>query len=1128
MLKNSYNYFPITLPAVSDYTQVVAIRIATVDLVVTSIYVSPSIPNATFEEDIAKIFDSLRSFRKIVIGGDLNAHHYAWGNETTDKRGELLMNAINGSNLLLLNDGTRTFVPVQLNHRATAIDVTICTPTIYMDLTWRVLEFGIGSHHLAVETVVYTDVPRQNVHYVYDKKAINEDMAKLDGEDIQNVKDLLKTAKMVSKRHRRKDKKTPKFWWSDDVDKAWREKTEARREFNRTSNERTLLNFKKKAAIFQRAKRQEIAKKLEEFPNEVNPFTTSKELWTKIGRLTGKRSFRKENNLMWEEREIAEEFMDLHFGKPDCRPEESYGVAANYDLLDMETWQRILTRKKKHTAPGEDRITYEMLRQLSPAAASNIIADVNNMWKHGFVVEPMKIIKVVPIPKPGKDQHDVSGKRPISLVPTLTKVANTAVLEKLQNFIEEHDILPGTSFGFRKGMSTNTCLSYVVNCIKKNKRDGFVTALICIDLSNAFNAIKTDKLEEILCSYLVPNEINIWITGFLRNRRLVMQLREGSVSRVISDGLPQGDVLSPTLFNLYTVGLHTITEDGVELVQFADDFGIIVRAKNTSLLNEKVQEAVNLFSEKAEELNFKINTEKTKIILFTNNNNTLTVDLNGSPIETVKSHRYLGVTIDRYLSFGQHINETRAKLNDRLNMLKVICGIKNGSHPQAAVSIYTALIRSVIEYGCTVTYNAKRTNRRKLDVTNNQCLRRATGCTRTTPINALTAIAGQNCLEHRLEYVTGKTIARCFERRNVVAEQLVVTPEIDDENEGGYSYQEKIYRKNWNLYTNIMPHVSTTTGNVEINSTLEGIFGPKKDLPPVKLKQAALCVMNGKYAGRGRIFTDASKESMTCGIGIFVETINMKVFYRLEWNTSITSAELQALKVAMDIIEVNQLNHYVVFTDSMTACHMLAEAIDNKKAETLLVEIIKAAQKWKTTFQWIPSHVGISGNEMADKLARSGLQHTATVLSHNLFLKDVFGILKIQMEQQTASWYTTYSEEKGKDFYDIQPNILEKPWFIGKDLRGRDIRLLNRLLTGHNYAKFWLARMKVVESPECEWCEVDETAEHLILQCPRYGLVRMQFSFDCAYANLKEVFKTNNMILYEEIVTFVRQCKLDL
>lgn len=552
---------------------------------------------------------------------------------------------------------------------------------------------------------------------------------------------------------------------------------------------------------------------------------------------------------------MAEEFLDLHFGKPDYRPEERYGIAANYDLLDMESWHNILNKKKKCTAPGEDSLTYETLRQLSPAATSNIIADLNNMWKSGYVLEPLKRIKVVPIPKPGKDQNSVAGKRPISLVPTLTKVANTAVLGRLQDFIEERSLLPKTSFGFRKGMSTNTCLSFVVNCIKKNKREGFITALVCIDLSNAFNAIKTDKLEEILSSYLIPNEINIWITAFLRNRKVTMQLRTGSVSRTISDGLPQGDVLSPTLFNLYTVGLHSISGDGVILVQFADDFGIIVKAKSTGQLNEKVQTTVDQFNEKAEELNFKVNSEKTKIILFTNNNNSLTVHLDGSPIETVKSHRYLGVTIDRYLSFGQHINETRVKMNDRLNMLKVICGMKNGSHPQTAMNIYTALIRSVIEYGCTVTCNAKKTNRTKLDITNNQCLRRATGCTRTTPINALTAIAGQDRLEHRLDYVTGKNVARCFERRNVVAEQLQSISEIAEENEGGFSYQEKTYRKNWNVYAKIMAHVATTPGDVEIHSTLEGIIGPKKDLPPVKLKQAALFVMNGKYAGRGRIFT---------------------------------------------------------------------------------------------------------------------------------------------------------------------------------------------------------------------------------------------------------------------------------
>lgn len=76
MLKNCYNYHPISMPVVSNSTQVVAIRIATIDIVVVSIYVTPSVTNATFEDDMTKIFGSLRSFRKIIIGGVLNAINF--------------------------------------------------------------------------------------------------------------------------------------------------------------------------------------------------------------------------------------------------------------------------------------------------------------------------------------------------------------------------------------------------------------------------------------------------------------------------------------------------------------------------------------------------------------------------------------------------------------------------------------------------------------------------------------------------------------------------------------------------------------------------------------------------------------------------------------------------------------------------------------------------------------------------------------------------------------------------------------------------------------------------------------------------------------------------------------------
>lgn len=128
---------------------------------------------------------------------------------------------------------------------------------------------------------------------------------------------------------------------------------------------------------------------------------------------------------------------------------------------------------------------------------------------------------------------------------------NTAVHETLQTFIEEKQILPATSFGFRKGVSTNTCLEFVVNTVKKFKREKMKVALICVDLSNAFNAVKTNILSDILVELNTPQKITTWIDNFLHNRRLNLQIRGTTISRTVNNGLPQGDILSLTLFNLF-------------------------------------------------------------------------------------------------------------------------------------------------------------------------------------------------------------------------------------------------------------------------------------------------------------------------------------------------------------------------------------------------------------------------------------------------------------------------------------------------------------------------------------------------------------------------------------------------
>lgn len=117
---------------------------------------------------------------------------------------------------------------------------------------------------------------------------------------------------------------------------------------------------------------------------------------------------------------------------------------------------------------------------------------------------------------------------------------------------------------------------------------------------------------------------------------------------------------------------------------------------------------------------------------------------------------------------------------------------------------------------------------------------------------------------------------------------------------------------------------------------------------------------------------------------------------------------------------------------------------------------------------------------------------------------------------------------KGKHFLAIQPEFRETPWYMGKDLNNREVRTLNRLMTGHNYSKFWLAKMRIEDDDECEICQEIETAEHIVLHCNKYTTIRSKYSFDCKFRTLIELFKSNDIKTFKEVVHFLYQIDKDI
>nr|XP_029715964.1 uncharacterized protein LOC115259494 [Aedes albopictus] len=350
------------------------------------------------------------------------------------------------------------------------------------------------------------------------------------------------------------------------------------------------------------------------------------------------------------------------------------------------------------------------------------------------------------------------------------------------------------------------------------------------------------------------------------------------------------------------------------------------------------------------------------------------------------------------MSFGAHIRELCGKIQDRLNMLKVIAKIKHGGHPETMRMLYKSLIRSALEYGCTAFGNASKTNREKLQVIINQCWRKVTGCSRTTPRNTLAALAGESPLDIRLEQVTCKEVAKHIQNDSVVAEQLLQLrgQDIPDDM---LTLLERTYLKHLNVFDAILPNITVYQHQpLDIQVTLMEGAPAKRNCNPRVVKQAFLYLQNTKYKFRPNIYTDASKIEDACGVGVFCAATKHRISLKLDTETCIMTAELYAILVALKYLQSECIEGAVLFTDSLSSCQLIEGLLANPRRNSVIQEIVEIATTMNVTIQWIPSHCAIEGNDIADELAKAGV-YSDQVLENGILINDALHT-KIIREKQ--------------------------------------------------------------------------------------------------------------------------------
>ncbi|KAL0849653.1 hypothetical protein ABMA28_013907 [Loxostege sticticalis] len=676
--------------------------------------------------------------------------------------------------------------------------------------------------------------------------------------------------------------------------------------------------------------------------------------------------------------------------------------------------------------------------------------------------------------------------------------------------MESNNVLSKSQFGFRKGFSTLDSLSILTTDIRLafHKKECLVG--VFLDIASAYDNVLLPVLRQKLLYLSISEKLVQFICNTLMSRSILIRYQDYVVSpRSIWKGLPQGSVLSPLLYSIYTHDLDRTVNSFCNVLQYADDIALYFSCNSTSEASSRLNSALEYLSDWMTNHGLSISVPKCCCVTFTRKRliSNPQISINGDPIPCTNQVKFLGLILDSRLSGFPHFEYILGKAEKGLNVLRALSGTWWGAHPYSQKLLYNAVVRSHFDYASFLLDPCNKTVLDKLTKMQSKCLRVILGAMKSSPINALQIESVDPPLYLRRQYLS--------DRFFVKAAQNSSHPLLDKLNLLSTFYDPSVPSQkipcillSHQKFSRLPSPIETFSLNPLFSNSFESLifqpqiilnFGISKDSHSASQEFSQIIFEH--WQGWHMLFTDASKlaEDKCVGSAVWIPAYKISLSFKCPPVTSIFTGESVAILEAILFVKSHSLNNTLIFTDSLSCLQsILANPYKCKTKFPTILKIREALFDCKNKginviLAWIPSHRGIPGNESADSCARCAAS-TGSLEHYKLFSHDVSSLARVHLYK---SWNTHWENSKrvaGRYYADIQQFIPPRPWFFKHPfLPKKTVSIICRLRIGHACTPVHLAKMRIKDSSICE-CGLDEgTTNHIFFNCPKIGSSLLDF-----------------------------------